>query len=137
MPSLNPSLNPNPMSDPIMSNTAAPAFPTTLTLAEKVHRPLNEIQADIDKAEAEFLRLEPLVRDDNIRVNKLIVNWQRAVDEHNKRNPGEEFDPGRYYLPPTKPAARDDLQRELWNAINAVDRVKKEMELAKKAAYAI
>ena len=36
---------------------------TVLHLAEKVHRPLDVIQADIAKARAEWRRLEPICRD--------------------------------------------------------------------------
>jgi len=105
----------------------------TLTLAEKTHRDIDAIDADLAKARARFLELEPQNRDYFAFRTREIERRARYEAKHKQENPHHPFDPNMYNPPAHVPPAEWVHGREFHKLHYTIAALEKELNEAKNA----
>ena len=105
----------------------------TLTLAEKTHREIDTIEADLMKARARFVELEPQNRDYFAKRTRAVERRLRLEAKHKQENPDHPFDPEMYTPAAHVPKAEWEHGREFHKLHYTIAALEKELNEAKNA----
>ena len=120
-----------------MSEKTEPAGPMLVEMAQKKHRPIPEIMADLSAARAELGKMQPIVAAHVAKREAAKASLERAKQEWAK-NPvtsAQPFDPARYIIDLTIPPEETPQTIAYHRQHYAVANLENELHAAKAAIF--
>jgi len=111
----------------------APVVPTVLTLAEKTHRPIPVIEAELAAALRQFKADEAANREYFHKRDAAILRRERLKMKWKAENPTEPFDPTLYNPPSIVPPEDTAESRAFHASLYKIANLQAELDAAKKA----